>query len=40
MIGLLANEVPDAKVTYSVECGGDKASRDRGNAELFNELES
>ncbi|KAF6570865.1 hypothetical protein JDW19_14240 [Paenibacillus polymyxa] len=36
---LLANELPHAEVTYSVEYGGDKASRDRGNAELFSELE-
>ncbi|MCA1294986.1 hypothetical protein LBW89_18395 [Paenibacillus sp. alder61] len=35
---LLAEEFPDAEVTYSVEYG-DKASRDRGNAELAKEIE-
>lgn len=34
---LLTNELPDAEVTYSVEYG-DKASRDRGNAALAQEL--
>ncbi|QPQ30146.1 nucleic acid/nucleotide deaminase domain-containing protein [Lysinibacillus sp. JNUCC 51] len=35
---LLKKELPDAEVSYSVEYG-DKASRDRGNAELAKELE-
>ncbi|WP_338140258.1 nucleic acid/nucleotide deaminase domain-containing protein [Paenibacillus thiaminolyticus] len=34
---LLANEFPETEVTYSVEYG-DKASRDRGNAALVEEL--
>ncbi len=35
---LLKKELPEAEVSYSVEYG-DKASRDRGNAELAKELE-
>ncbi|WP_081396581.1 nucleic acid/nucleotide deaminase domain-containing protein [Paenibacillus peoriae] len=35
---LLSKELPDAEVTYSVEYG-DKASRDRGNTGLAQELE-
>lgn len=35
---LLARELPDAEVTYSVQYG-DKASRDQGNADLAKELE-
>ncbi|TVX91889.1 nucleic acid/nucleotide deaminase domain-containing protein [Paenibacillus agilis] len=35
---LLADELPDAEVSYSVEYGGEKESRARGNAALANEL--
>lgn len=35
---LLRKELPDAEVSYSFEYG-DKASRDRGNADLAKELE-
>lgn len=36
---LLSKDFPDAEVTYSVEYGDTKASRDRGNADLAKELE-